>query len=114
MKAHFEGSIRALQAYKPQHIPETASPISCLAIWARDGVSENIDIDAQIVQERNATQDWLLLPRSSTEHGSNGWETLLPGVRCIVVGGNHFTIMRQPRVGFLSLSALYVANKNAC
>ncbi len=45
-------------------------------------------------RSNDAAGDWLLHPRQS--HGPMGWDRMIPNVRCAVVEGNHFTIMRQP------------------
>ena len=108
VRAHFSGSIDALEAYQPEAIPMVKAPKSVTILWARNGVWENVDPSAiekyngerkkSAVAEANAAADWILDPRTS--FGPGGWESLLPGakIECRVIEGDHFSIMRDPCV----------------
>ncbi|KAK1760384.1 acyl transferase acyl hydrolase lysophospholipase [Echria macrotheca] len=102
--AHFAGSVNALKRYRPAAMPArlAAGIKSVTALWARQGVWETVGEDAKArfgaEDVRNAAADWIMDPRS--DFGPGGWEALLPGreIKCKVVAGDHFSIMRKPGV----------------
>ena len=109
---HFDAAIKALDAYKPAPMIDDAgkAPNKTFAIWATDGVC-GMPGDVQLPLEEGDPKSmrWLLENRS--DFGSNGWDALLDvgKMRFATVGGNHFTMMRQPAVSlilFFSLSVI--------
>ncbi|KAK4464770.1 hypothetical protein QBC42DRAFT_220122 [Cladorrhinum samala] len=106
VKKHFEGSVTALATYRPGTISNSESIGEVTAIWARYGVWETVGEEVRNRfggsgpqgQELNAARDWMMDPRSG--FGPGGWDELVPGkqVRCEVVKGDHFSIMRRPGV----------------
>ncbi|KAF2109358.1 PKS16 protein [Lophiotrema nucula] len=101
LRAHFQGSVRALQRYTPLPLPPGIS-IPCIAVWASDGVFQTPSaIPSSVSRELAASgtssvDDWILFPRKS--HDSTGWDDLLSDYKPTVVSGNHFTMMKQPHV----------------
>lgn len=106
VKKHFEGSVATLTGYRPGIILNSESIGEVTAIWARYGVWETVseevrnrfgDSDPRR-QKLNAAGDWMMDPRRS--FGPGGWDELVPGiqVKCEVVKGDHFSIMRRPGV----------------
>ena len=97
---HFDAAIRALEQYKPAPMDPATAP-QTLAIWARDGVCGNPD-DVQLPLEQGDPKSMRWLLENRTDFGSNGWDELLDASKMHfgVVDGNHFTMMRQPRVSF--------------
>ncbi|KAK0739379.1 hypothetical protein B0T21DRAFT_285107 [Apiosordaria backusii] len=106
--AHFVGSVNALERYRPVTI-STSMIKSVTVIWAQNGVWDTVgpEVKAKHVQgvgAKNAARDWMMDTRS--DFGPNGWETLLSGaeIKCEVIEGDHFTIMRDS--GVLKLGTL--------
>lgn len=99
---HFEYSIKALTAYKPElksthdfNAPPT------LFIWATKGVcGEPGDPRPPPQADDPKSMKWLLENR--TDFGDNGWGKLIPLDKCkmVKVVGNHFTMMKPPVVSF--------------
>lgn len=102
---HFDAAIKALDEYEPGPMAAAddnnmeKAPKKTFAIWATDGVC-GMPGDVQLPLEEGDPKSmrWLLENRS--DFGSNGWDALLPGgtMQFATVGGNHFTMMRQPAV----------------
>ncbi|KAF2132453.1 putative polyketide synthase [Dothidotthia symphoricarpi CBS 119687] len=95
--SHFEASIKALTAYKPQPIPAKYSGQGprTLAIWARHGVCRYPDSPRPEVRgDEPKSMNWLLNNR--TDFGPNGWDKLLGNVviETMNLDGNHFTLMK--------------------
>ncbi|KAK4198880.1 putative polyketide synthase [Triangularia verruculosa] len=116
--AHFLGSLNALEKYKPVTMWKGSTPMikSVTAIWARNGVWETVGLEVKAkhikgMGAKNAARDWMMDTRS--DFGPNGWEMLLPGtdIKCEVVDGDHFTIMRGSGVRRLG-ALLRDANKD--
>ncbi|KGO38588.1 Acyl transferase/acyl hydrolase/lysophospholipase [Penicillium expansum] len=108
VREHFIGSIKALKAYEPKAIPSSSQgPKSVTALWAQNGVWETVGEEKksqfqELTRIRgNQAEDWILDPRGNA--GPNGWDSLVPGVvvRCAVIPGDHFTMMRRPGVNEL-------------
>ncbi|KAL2414197.1 Non-reducing polyketide synthase PKS1 [Exophiala dermatitidis] len=95
---HFEYSIKALTAYRPElkstrdfNAPPT------LLIWATDGVcGKPGDPRPPPQADDPKSMKWLLENR--TDFGPNGWDKLLGAEVCkmVTVVGNHFTMMKPP------------------
>ncbi|KAF1988370.1 polyketide synthase-like protein [Aulographum hederae CBS 113979] len=96
---HFESTIKALSGYDPEPFPEGTAP-KTYAIWCTDGVCPNADDPRPppAEDEDPAPMKWLLNNR--TDFGSNGWGQLLgeKNIKYGVMGGNHFTMMKDPWV----------------
>ena len=97
---HFDAAIKALDQYQAVPMDDRA-PGKTFAIWATDGVcGGDDDVKLPLEEGDPRTMRWLLENRS--DFGSNGWDELLPGGTMAfgTVGGNHFTMMREPAVSF--------------
>ncbi|KAK4669877.1 Type I Iterative PKS [Podospora pseudopauciseta] len=103
--AHFAGSVKALERYKPAAMQNISTPLirSVTVVWARDGVWDTVgpEVKARHIKalgKKNAARDWMLDTKS--DFGPNGWEMLLPSaeIQCKVVEGDHFTIMKDSGV----------------
>ncbi|KAK5951062.1 polyketide synthase [Knufia fluminis] len=95
---HFEYSIKALTAYRPEHA-ERAGFVSppTLMIWATDGVcGAPGDPKPPPQADDPKSMKWLLENR--TDFGPNGWDRLLDVKKCkmVTIKGNHFTMMKPP------------------
>ncbi|KAL9617637.1 MAG: hypothetical protein Q9160_007603, partial [Pyrenula sp. 1 TL-2023] len=95
---HFEYSIKALSAYKPElkSTHDFNAPPTRL-IWATDGVCKNPEDPRPPPQEDDPkSMRWLLENR--TDFGYNGWDKLLGAENCSMttIDGNHFTMMKAP------------------
>lgn len=103
---HFEYSIKALSAYKPElkSVQDFNAPPTKL-IWATDGVCKNPEDPRPPPQDDDPkSMKWLLDNR--TDFGYNGWDRLLGAENCEMstISGNHFTMMKPPTVSpFLPL-----------
>jgi thioesterase domain-containing protein len=74
------------------------------AIWCTDGVCPNPDDPRPppAEEEDPAPMKWLLNNR--TDFGDNGWSQLLGDrMEYYVMGGNHFSMMKEPHVSHRSL-----------
>lgn len=99
---HFEYSIKALTAYRPElkstrdfNAPPT------LLIWATEGVcGKPGDPRPPPQADDPKSMKWLLDNR--TDFGPNGWDKLLGAEVCkmVTVVGNHFTMMKPPVVRY--------------
>ncbi len=102
VRQHFVASLEALKKYNPLLLGPMKKPPPCVAIWARHGVwesvpySKRVSLMAKKERVKNRAQDWILEPRKDL--GGNGWEKLILGVERVVVDGDHFSIMRTPKV----------------
>jgi thioesterase domain-containing protein len=105
---HFEASINALTAYKPQPIltRHGAQAPRTLAVWARHGVCRYPDSPRpEVTGDEPKSMNWLLNNR--TDFGPNGWENLLGNalIETTSLEGNHFTLMKDSsKVSKLCLS----------
>ncbi|KAL8854505.1 MAG: hypothetical protein Q9221_000776 [Calogaya cf. arnoldii] len=105
---HFEYMIKALDVYKPRAIADKAKAPKTFAVWATEGVCPDSEERKKLLPVREddtRSMKWLLNDR--TDFGANGWDELIPGVeeggmRCRTIEGNHFTMMRKPRVDQLA------------
>jgi len=115
---HFAATVNQLTAYSEwlesldeidtRGFPETTT------IWARDGIIPKNSKDRPEWDESVPMPNsmyWLCHDR--TDLGENGWERLVGKgkIRSVNMGGNHFTMMRQPlinEVGRLVKEALNV------
>ena len=99
---HFQSSINNLTAYQPDILPIDPDAPKVLLVWARHGVCKNPEDPRPEPQEDDPnSMKWLLDNR--TDFGCNGWERLLGegNCTCTSVGGNHFTMMREPIVSVM-------------
>lgn len=94
---HFTAAIRSLSDYEPQ---PSLEPIPTYAIWCRDGVAGNPGDPRPppAEDEDPAPMKWLLNHR--TDFGDNGWGQLcgVENMKYGVMGGNHFSMMKDPHV----------------
>ena len=99
---HFQATIDSLKAYEPilmKNDPFDAP--QTLLVWCTDGVAKNPEDPRPPRQDDDVEiMNWLLDNR--TDFSSNGWEKLLGAGKftCTTVPGNHFTMMKEPIVGF--------------
>lgn len=106
---HFEYSIKALTAYRPElksthdfNAPPT------LLIWATDGVcGKPGDPRPPPQADDPKSMKWLLENRE--DFGPNGWDKLLGEENCsmVKVVGNHFTMMKPPVVSLCSFYLIH-------
>ncbi|KAK4167951.1 putative polyketide synthase [Cladorrhinum sp. PSN259] len=104
VKKHFEGSVGALKGYKPIALPKEARMGKVTAIWAKYGVWETVSEETKRKfaglerGNKDAARDWMMDPRRS--FGPAGWDELITGMelKCEVVKGDHFSVMRKPGV----------------
>jgi thioesterase domain-containing protein/acyl carrier protein len=100
---HFAATIQALSDYVPTPFAAGEAP-STLAIWCTDGVCPNPGDPRppQADGEDPAPMKWLLNNR--TDFTDNGWAQLLTpdAMEYLVMGGNHFTMMKDPHVSIHS------------
>lgn len=101
---HFEYSIRALTAYKPEERSSAdfvTPPV--FFIWAREGVCGKAG-DPRPPPQADDPKSMKFLLDNRTDFGPNGWDKLLDigegKARIVQIDGNHFTMMRQPIVSF--------------
>jgi iterative type I PKS product template protein len=102
---HFEYSIRALTAYKPEARPNdgfVSPPV--LFIWATEGVCGKPNDPRPLPQDDDPKSMKFLL-ENRTDFGPNGWDKLLDvtggKAKMVKIEGNHFTMMRSPVVSHL-------------
>lgn len=101
---HFEYSIKALTAYKPEARSKTGfvSP-PVLFVWATEGVCGKIG-DPRPPPQDDDPKSMKFLLDNRTDFGPNGWEKLLDvqggKAEMVKIQGNHFTMMRTPVVSF--------------
>jgi iterative type I PKS product template protein len=105
---HFEYSIKALTAYRPEQksIHDFKAPPTLL-IWATEGVcGKPGDPRPPPQADDPKSMKWLLENR--TDFGPNGWDKLLGADVCkmVTVVGNHFTMMKPPVVSLHMLPLL--------
>ena len=95
---HFEYSIKALTAYRPEHAERAGfSTPPTLMLWATDGVcGKPGDPKPPPQADDPKSMKWLLENR--TDFGPNGWDRLLDVKKCkmVTIKGNHFTMMKPP------------------
>ena len=104
---HFDASIAALSAYRPERLPKKSKklpPVRTHAIWAKDGVCK-FPTDARpkkMEGEEPKGMSWLLDNREGPQLRFNGWDALLGDAAiaetAVVEGANHFTMMREGNV----------------
>jgi len=94
---HFAAAIKSLSAYEPVPFPKGKAPRT-VAIWCTDGVCPNPDDPRPPPAEGEdpLPMKWLLNNR--TDFGHNGWGQLVDenNMEFYVMGGNHFTMMKEP------------------
>jgi iterative type I PKS product template protein len=99
---HFEYSIKALTAYKPEARSSDgfASP-PVLFIWATEGVCGKPG-DPRPPPQADDPKSMKFLLDNRTDFGPNGWDKLLDvgggKAKMRKIDGNHFTMMRPPVV----------------
>lgn len=94
---HFAASVQALATYKAKPLPSRYCPI-VWCMWCEDGVCKTPS-DPRPFPYPFGHAQWLLENR--TDFGPNEWVELLDEktMRIEHMEGNHFTMMREPRVG---------------
>lgn len=95
---HFAATIAALSDYEPAPFEASKAPPTT-AIWCTDGVCPNPGDPRPPAAEGEdpAPMKWLLNNR--TDFTDNGWGQLLgDAMEFSVMGGNHFTMMKEPHV----------------
>jgi len=111
---HFEYSIKALTAYRPElkSTHDFKAPPTLL-IWATEGVcGKPGDPRPPPQADDPKSMKWLLDNR--TDFGDNGWGKLLGPENCkmVTVVGNHFTMMKPPVVRYSPLESHHNSNAN--
>ena len=112
-KQHFLKSVEALENWT--HVPMVGRrvPGKVVVIWGKAGIWEEVSEGnrrkGNMVSERenigSVAKDWLLGKRS--DYGPCGWDKLTGReVECHVVEGNHFSLMKAPKVCFDVLSVI--------
>ncbi|KAL8700830.1 MAG: hypothetical protein Q9224_000778 [Gallowayella concinna] len=104
---HFQHAIKALDCYEPRAIPmkdRDRAPKKTFAVWATRGVCADEGERERLIPvkgDETRSMKWLLEDR--WEFGANGWDELVPGEMAFAtVEGNHFTMMRKPKVDELA------------
>jgi thioesterase domain-containing protein len=103
---HFAQTIQSLSDYDPTPFKAGEGPPTT-AIWCTDGVCPNPGDPRPPVAEGEepAPMKWLLNNR--TDFTDNGWAQVLPDcMEYSVMGGNHFTMMKEPHVSSCSQAHL--------
>jgi len=114
VRQHFVASLEALKKYHPLLLGPLKTSPPCVAIWARNGVWESVpeqkrmSLTGKKERVENKAQDWIMEPRK--DFGGNGWEKLIPGIECEIVDGDHFSIMRMPKVSFTVIPKLILVS----
>lgn len=102
---HFAASVTALSQYTATKMNPAKAP-KTLAIWCRDGVCK-YPSDPRPDPYPYGHAQWLLENR--IDFGPQQWDAFIPveNITTTSIPGNHFTMMRDPNVGYsLSLTAL--------
>lgn len=97
---HFASSVAALSTYTATTMPPGKAP-KTLAIWCEDGVCKYPE-DPRPDPYPYGHAQWLLENRS--DFGPNLWDRFI-GVENMEmkrIGGNHFTMMREPHVSIIT------------
>ena len=104
---HFDASVAALSAYRPEKLSllKEGKVPRTYAVWAKDGVCK-FPTDPRPGLKRGekepASMKWLLDNREGGQLKFNGWEAFLgeDGIveTRVVEGANHFTMMREGKV----------------
>ena len=118
---HFASSIGALKNYPIEPLPQTkpTQPI-CRIIWARHGVLEGLPTDkreeflathSHDVANFDEVQKWLMASRE--DFSPNGWDKLVTTeIKCSIVDGDHFSMMRHPKVWHSHQAPINIAFAN--
>ena len=102
---HFQRSMFAFNDYDPVKLKSQQPQMKTWIMWAHSGFAQSTygknhqDLLDMITAE-NELQKWMMGPRNL--YDSHGWDKLLPDVKCKVVQGDHWSIMRAPAVSILS------------
>ena len=100
---HFLAFVESLDKYRVKSFPQGEGPQTHI-IWAKDGVCKHpSDPRPEPRADDPREMKWLLNNR--TELGSNGWENLVGGAKCVVEvleEANHFTLMQGEKAGKVS------------
>ncbi|KAH6613406.1 Alpha/Beta hydrolase protein [Chaetomium tenue] len=103
---HFEGTLRAVEAYVPEGfadgLGEGVVVPRVYIIWASEAVVGKGEVEAAGLDPDVKVTRMLLEPRS--DFGPNGWDTLFPDGTELVVSTipcNHFEIVHPPNVEVL-------------
>jgi acyl carrier protein len=96
---HFESSIKALEAYKPQQLPRSGAPRT-FALWATDGVCGKPGDPRPPPGEEEDPKPMKWLLNNRTDFEDNGWGSLLgmENMEFSTIRANHFTMMRENHV----------------
>ncbi|UJR12998.1 hypothetical protein I4U23_000024 [Adineta vaga] len=98
LKQHFIATLKTLENYTPKSMDSARAPKSFI-VWANEGILESTKYDhIEILRDVsfNKTMVWLLDQKK--DYNPKGWEELISSVECVVIPGNHFTIMKHPQV----------------
>ena len=101
---HVSASIEALKQYTPTRLEGSEAVLKGVVIWGSQGVWEGIGEEERIRCRENLQEakgelegkDWMMDKRDG-DFGK-GWETLIQDLKYEVIDGDHFSIMRPPRV----------------
>ena len=105
MRQHFLKSVEALENWTHAPMARGRVPEKVVAIWGKDENWEEVGKGnrrkGEVISEREniggVVNDWLFGKRS--DYGPCGWDELTGReVECHVVEGNHFSMMKAPKV----------------
>ena len=104
--AHFASSVANLHKYQPKPLRSTAE--NCLVVtifWALEGVCDAPGTPRPALAPKDLEIANFMLRDRKNVSGGWGWEKLLPGhdIKVSKLGGNHFSLMREPWVSSLLL-----------
>ena len=107
-KTHFLRSVAALEKWSPGPLSSlSGGPQQVDIVWGKSGVLEAMTEKQRKLCNKNwektgaaavEARDWLFGDRKG--YGAEGWDRLIGtgNVRCHVVEGNHFSMMKAPQV----------------
>ena len=107
--AHFASSVANLHKYQPKPLPMTIDDRLVVDIfWALEGVCDAPGTPQPVLPPGDLETASFMLRDRKNLRGGWGWEELLPGQRIRVshVGGNHFSLMKEPWVSLLFVPEL--------
>ena len=99
---HFRRSASLLETYKPAPWPSHKIMPSTVLIRARRSVlaslseAKRAEVEFDLASDGSVRFDWLLAERD--KNGADGWERLLPELRCEGIDADHFGMMTLPQV----------------
>ena len=101
---HVKATLNCLAGYMPAPIPHHKAPTTVL-FRAREGVDQQSKVPRPVVTDQESkVLDWVLNKRKEEEKPPVGWDRLVgdENFSVVHVDGNHFSMMTEPYVSFLS------------